>query len=292
MLGETKTPILQMIPDEYKPKTIYPVSGANLSQIKQLMADAGIVYPIIAKPDRGERGFMVERITSDDELDVYIKKMTIPFIIQEFVSFKEEFAVLYYILPGESIGRVASVTVKEFLKARGDGKSTLEALILKNPRAIIHWEKLVKKFEHRFHEVLAEGEELELEPIGNHVRGTKFLDGSYLIDNQLNQVFHQITSQLNGVYYCRYDLKCTSAEDLKQGKNIRIVEVNGVGAEPAHIYDPNYKIVQAWKDIFRLWKAIYIIARHNHNQGVPYMTTREVLNQWKLIKKYRNMQPA
>ncbi|MCX7744466.1 MAG: D-alanine--D-alanine ligase [Flavobacteriales bacterium] len=292
MLGETKTPILQMVPDEFKPKTIFPAAQSTLHEIKQMMADAGIEYPIIAKPDRGERGLLVERITSDEQLEAYIKKLSIPFIIQEFVTFKEEFAILYYILPGETIGRVASVTVKEFLKAKGDGKSTLEELILKNQRAILQWEKLVRKFGHRFKEVLAEGEELELEPIGNHVRGTKFLDGSYLIDEQLNQVFHRITSRLNGVYYCRYDLKCTSIEDLKQGKNIRIVEVNGVGAEPAHIYDPNYKILQAWKDIFRLWDAIFIIARHNHQQGVPYMTTKQVLNQWKLIRKYRKMQAA
>lgn len=290
MLGEAKTPILQMIPDEFKPKTIYPVLGSTLSQIKQMMSDAGIVYPIIAKPDRGERGFMVERITSDVQLESYIKKLTIPFIIQEFVDYKEEFAILYYILPGESMGRVASVTIKEFLKVKGNGKLTLEELILKNPRAIIQWKKLVKKFGHRFHEILPEGEELELEPIGNHVRGTKFLNGSYLIDNQLHHVFHGITSRLNGVYYCRYDLKCTSVEDLKQGKNIRIVEVNGVGAEPAHIYDPDYKILQAWKDIFRLWKAIFVIARYNHSQGVEYMTTREVVAHWKLIRKYRKMQ--
>lgn len=289
MLGESKTPILDMVPDAYKPITISVNPGIRLQELKKWLSASGIQYPIIAKPDRGERGLMVERINSDNALDAYLHKMPYPFLIQEYVDYKEEFGVLYYILPGEKRGRVVSVVMKEFLKVRGDGKSTMQQLIEQSPRALLHWNKLVHKFGHRFDEVLPMGEELELEPIGNHVRGTKFINGNRIIDDQLHEVFAHITNQLHGIYYCRFDLRCTNVDDLKAGKNIRIVEINGVGAEPAHIYDPDYRIADAWKDMFRLWDAIYSIARDNHKKGVPYMTTREIIQQWNKVKKYRNI---
>ncbi|HOZ87200.1 MAG TPA: hypothetical protein PL029_05545, partial [Bacteroidia bacterium] len=62
----------------------------------------------------------------------------------------------------------------------------------------------------------------------------------------------------------RYDIRCTSIEDLKKGNNFSILELNGSGAEPAHIYDPNFSYLKAqtvlinYKKICTLlpWKTI------------------------------------
>jgi hypothetical protein len=172
---------------------------------------------------------------------------------------------------------------------KGDGTSTLRELIGRNPRAILQWEKFEKRFGEMLDEILPAGKEMELEAIGNHAQGTKFINGNHLIDAQLIHVFDGITRQMPDVYYCRYDLRTTGIEDLKQGRNIRIIEVNGVGADPAHIYDPEYSIFAAWGDFFRLWKIIYRIARLNHKQGIPYMTTTEARKQWKKIRAYRKL---
>lgn len=289
MLGESKTPILAMLPDEYKPKTIHVEPHSTFDETKAALLQANMIYPLIAKPDRGERGLMVEKITNDEALSAYIQKIPFPFLIQEYVTLKEELGVLFYMLPGEEKGKIISVVMKEFLKAKGNGKSTLKELIEENPRALLHWQKLERKFGHRFDEVIPLNEEIELEPIGNHVRGTKFINANNIIDEQLNRVFSDITRQLDGVYYCRFDLRCSSIKELKQGKHIRIVEINGVGAEPAHIYDPDYRIMDAWRSIFKAWDIIYKIATINHRNGIPYMTTKDVVQQWKKVKMYRNI---
>ncbi len=287
MLGESKTPILEMVPDEYKPKTISVHSGLTSTEIYQRIQDANMQYPLLCKPDRGERGLMVERIEDAAALNSYIHSTRVPFLIQEFVDFTVELGVLYYRLPTEKKGKVVSVVMKEFLSVTGDGKSTLCELIFRRQRAILQWKKLYEKFSSIWNDIIPAGKYILLEPIGNHARGTKFINGNQLIDDRLHQVFDHITDQLSGVYYCRYDLKCNSIEELKEGKSIRIVEVNGVGSEPAHIYDPAYSIFSAWKDIIHLWGIIYQIAKENHKKGIAYMTTSEIIDQWKLVKAYR-----
>ena len=94
-------------------------------------------------------------------------------------------------------------------------------------------------------------EEFLLEPIGNHCRGAVFLEGNHLIDEKMIEGFNRITKRIEGVYFCRYDLKCSSIEDPKAGRNIKILEINGVRANPAHIYDSSASIFQKYKVILR-----------------------------------------
>ena len=111
---------------------------------------------------------------------------------------------------------------------------------------------------------------LYLEPIGNHCRGTTFYDAHHLINDKLNQVFDKIALEIHGFYYGRFDIKVPSLEDLYHGKNIIIFELNGVSSEVAHVYDPNYKLIQAYKDIAANMKIISLIAKKNHDNGHPY----------------------
>jgi len=43
-----------------------------------------------------------------------------------------------------------------------------------------------------------------------------------------------------------------------------------VSSEIAHIYDPDYKLIKAYKDVFDHMKYIYDIAKINHKNGVVY----------------------
>jgi hypothetical protein len=126
-------------------------------------------------------------------------------------------------------------------------------------------------------------EKLVLEPIGNHCRGTKFLNGNYLINSNLVQVFDKIAKPIDGFYIGRFDLKVNSIEDLNDGLNIKIMELNGVSSEPAHIYDPTTFIFKAYQALFNHYKLIFIIAKQNielGNQYVPFWLV------WKQIKMH------
>ena len=117
--------------------------------------------------------------------------------------------------------------------------------------------------------------------IGNHCLGTKFLNANHLINDQLTAVFNKISHEIDGFYFGRYDLRCPSLSDLYEGKNIKIMELNGAGAEPAHIYQPGFSILEGWQVLLYHWHILYEISILNHKKGVAYLT----LNEARLILK-------
>ena len=101
------------------------------------------------------------------------------------------------------------------------------------------------------------------------------------------EVFDEVNKTTPGIFFCRYDLKCTCIEDLKNGKNIKIMEINGVGSEPAHIYDPGFKLMDAYKALFHQWKTIYEISRINRKKGITYMTVKEATQTIRFLMNYK-----
>jgi hypothetical protein len=96
-------------------------------------------------------------------------------------------------------------------------------------------------------------------------------------------VFDKISNEAGHFYFGRYDLKCSSVEDMKAGKNISILEFNGAGAEPNHIYDCGMKYSDALKVIVQHWEDIYRISRINYKSGVEY---------WSFIKGFKYLRKA
>jgi hypothetical protein len=135
--------------------------------------------------------------------------------------------------------------------------------------------------------VLKQDEELVLVPYGNHVRGAKFLDDSHLIDEELVAAIDSICKKINGFYFGRLDIRYNDWEELKQGKNFSIIELNGAGSEPTHIYDPGHSVFWAWREIVRHWRILYRVSKLNHRlQKTSYMTTRMGLDMFKQNNEY------
>jgi hypothetical protein len=283
MFGESKYDVLKKIPAQYIPKTILIKLPASTQEVlKQLMED-GFSLPVIFKPELGERGFMVKRIRTEDDIRQYLEKIKVNFLVQQLVGLPLEFGVFYTRFPSSQKGKVTSVVMKEMLSVTGDGRSTLEQLILKKDRAKLQWAKLKDTYEGRVKEILPKGQKLELVSIGNHALGTKFLNGNHLINEKLSATFDQISKQIDGFYFGRFDLRCAAIEDLYAGK-ISIVELNGCGAEPAHIYDPDFKLYKAIGVLFLHWKTIFEVARENHKLGVKYISHKEARDLYRKFK--------
>ncbi len=274
MLGESKYDVLKLIPDQYKPKTILVQAPATKEYILKQLAENGFSFPVIFKPDLGERGFMVKKITSEAEIESYLKILKKDFLIQEFLDLPVELGVFYTRLPEEASGYVNSVVVKDMLTVIGDGKSTLEELIFDKPRAKLQWPKLKSAHADKLKNIISSGEEFILNSIGNHSLGTTFLDGEYLINEKLSATFDKISKQIDGFYFGRYDLRCSSIEDLYEGK-IKIMELNGCGAEPAHIYQPGFSLWKAFGILFTHWRNIFRISMQNHKRGIPFTSWKE-----------------
>jgi hypothetical protein len=283
MFGESKYDILKKLPSHYVPNCALIRFPSTREEILSTIKKNDLRFPLIFKPDLGERGFMVERIDSENDIESYRLKMKFDFIIQELVDLPLEYGIFYTRFPHQEKGAVTSIVMKEMLSVTGDGKSTLQDLILNKDRAKLQWQKLKHTHRRRLNEVLKYGETVELVSIGNHCLGTKFLDGSYLINDRLSETFDNISKQVDGFYFGRFDLRCGRLEDLYSG-NVKIMELNGCGAEPAHIYHPGYPITRALAVLLMHWKNIFIISRENAKRGIPYMSFREALSYYRRFK--------
>jgi hypothetical protein len=194
--------------------------------------------------------------------------------------------IFYYRYPGDPTGKLSGIVRKEFLHVTGDGRSSITNLLRKDKRAILQMKSLEKMYGPDLDKVLPEGERLELVPYGNHARGAKFLDDSHLIDEELTHVIDGICRQIPEFYFGRLDIRYRDWDELRQGQHFIIIEVNGAGSEPTHIYDPAHSLFFAWKEIVRHWIILARISRHNHRRGFPYLSTREGIQMFREDKRW------
>lgn len=283
MFGESKYDVLKKIPAQYVPKTIYISIPVTVSEVQTKIMDAGMNLPLIFKPDLGERGFMVKKLTTRQEIEEYLLQIKADFLIQEWIQLPLEYGVSYIKFPGEGKGKVTSVVGKEMLSITGNGKTTLQELILLQDRAKLQWNKLKYTYHERLNSIIPVGEKVELVSIGNHALGTRFINANYLINDKLSDTFNAISHHIEGFYVGRYDLRCASLEDLYEG-NIKILELNGCGAEPAHIYDPDFSLLQALHVLVIHWNNIFKIARANRKKGLNYVSLKDALKFYRKFK--------
>ncbi len=267
--GEHKTAILNLIDEAYKPRTLFFKKETKLDELKHALTNNDITFPFILKPDVGERGTGVEKINSELELKKYVSTLKEDFLVQEFVTHDIELGVLFARYPNEEKGKVTSVVIKKFLTVTGNGTDTILQLMEQQTRARFQIKRFKKEKTELLKTIPKLNEVVLLEPIGNHCRGTEFLSGQHLINEQLHQVFNKVAKDINGFYYGRFDMKVKSYNDLYQGQTIKIMELNGVSSEPAHIYDPKNSLLNAYRDLTKHWKLVYDISQQNRKQNVP-----------------------
>jgi hypothetical protein len=286
LLMESKKEIYDLIPAEYYPRTILFKNG-EIEKIMDMVRENGLQFPLIAKPDIGMQGLAVKKVNDEKELMTYALQSKVDFLVQEFVSFENEAGIFYYRYPGETKGRISGIVAKEFLTVTGNGSSTTRELLQQDKRFILQLPVLEKTYAEKLNTVLAEREESLLVPYGNHARGAKFLDISHLIDEKLVKSMDAVCSRVKDFYFGRLDIRYNTWEELRQGKNFSIIELNGAGSEPTHIYDPGHSIFFAWKEIIRHWNILFRISRLNHRRlQKPYMNIPEGLRMLRDNRQY------
>ncbi|MFK5880291.1 MAG: D-alanine--D-alanine ligase [Flavobacteriaceae bacterium] len=285
---ESKYETIQMIPEAYKPKTVFIKTETSFKAILKKVELASINFPLIAKPDIGFRGVLVQKIDSENELKKYFESNPIDIIIQEFISYPKECGIFYYRFPNQKSGTITSITLKKFLNVSGDGHKTLSKLILDDKRAYLYFDILKKIHGDALESIPKKGKEVTLTVIGNHSKGTEFIDGNYLINQQLTTVIDGISQQIEGWFYGRLDIKYESFEKLMKGENFTILEINGIISEPTHIYDSSKNsYFDAVIAIKNHWKIIYQIATHNHKQqNIDYANTITFCKEMIVLRKY------
>jgi hypothetical protein len=131
-------------------------------------------------------------------------------------------------------------------------------------------------------EVIPQGEVFELVEVGAHARGTVFLDRNHLLKPAVADTFDAISRCFRGFYFGRYDVRAPSIEDFQQGRNIRVLELNGLTSEVAHVYDPHHGVFNAWRDLMQQWKIAFEISARLRASGHEPLSLGAV---FKLLQK-------
>jgi hypothetical protein len=288
--NERKSEIYDMMPVNYYPKTLLCENGLSVQQVSQLLTVKELFFPMIAKPDIGERGTRVALLHNQYDLETYIASCRVDFLLQEFISYEQEVGIFYYRIPGEESGRISGIVGKDFLNVTGDGVSTVEQLVTRNKRFFLQLPVLKKEYGNFLTTILPMDENLVLVPYGNHARGAMFIDLSNRITEQLTKTIDQFCRQVPEFYFGRLDIKFRSWEDLCEGNHYSVIELNGAGSEPTHIYDPSHSVFFAWKEIIRHLRILYKISKLNAARtGAPLMKADEGLKMLKEHSRYMKL---
>lgn len=229
----------------------------------------GVHLPFVAKPDHGQRGDGVRLIRTKRELAKYLKQFpsTTPIIFQELAAGTSEAGVFYCRHPRELRGRIISITLKFFPHVTGDGKSTLEQLIMADARAKLLATVYLRRHRHQLTKVLQIGEEYPLVFSGNHCQGAIFRDGNHLLTPELERAMDEIAGKMPGFYFGRFDLRFKDLESLQQGKGFQIIEINGASSESTHIWDANTTLREAYNALFLQFRLLFEIGLENRRKG-------------------------
>lgn len=271
-LGESKKDLFKLLPSAIQPKTLFFTRGTHPETVVEQLLAAGFQFPMIGKPDIGGRGRGIKKLDHVQEVSAYAAGAGMDYHIQEFIQYENEAGIFYYRFPGEQKGNISGIVQKEFLKVLGDGTGTVRELLQKSSRAVLQLPLLEKTEPLLLDRVIPKGESCVVSPYGNHARGALFLDDSASVNPALVDMINDLCKLMPHFYYGRLDIRYQSRELLERGNSFSVIEVNGAGSEPTHIYDPRHSIFFAWKEIVRHWRLLYAISRANYRLGYPYLS--------------------
>ncbi len=263
-----------LLPQELYPLTVYVAPSQPFEEVLAMVKAKGMKYPLCAKPQVGLKGLLFRKLDSEEKLRFYHQHVPVEYLVQELVEASLEVSVFYYRYPNKDKGVVSGFIQKEMMHLFGDGKRPLWGLIQQHPKAKHRLEEMRIKHEAVLEKVLPAGEKFILTHAANLNRGARFTNLDKQIDQPLADLFDPLSRRCSW-YYGRYDIKCNSIEELKQGK-FTILEFNGAGAEPNHVYNAGFSWRQALAVFAHHWKVLYEIGRYNHqHNGVRYWGDNE-----------------
>ena len=199
-------------------------------------------FPVIVKPDIGAVGKGVQMVASQKEIEGVVSSLAVDQLLQAFCTEPCEYGVFYVRESGT--GRISGINKKHFPTVVGDGKHTLQQLAEQHPRYTQHWSIFLNH--NDLTKVPTNNEEVQLSFIGSHTMGCKFTDATSLHTPELANALNNLCDPQPGFNFGRLDVRAESDAALQRGEFV-VIEVNGIASLPTHMFDPSYRLRDAYK---------------------------------------------
>jgi len=297
LCGESKLSILRQIgPAAHA--LVAPACGVvatpdGAASAEVAMADLGLSYPIVAKPDIGCNGTGVRLVQNRAALERYLQAFPAgeTVVLQHYIDAPNEAGIFYVRHPDEARGRITSVTIKQPPVVVGDGRSTLRTLILADDRARLVPHLYMQRLRDRLEHVPEQGETVQLVFVGNHCKGSIFRDGGDLVTPALTEAIEQLARAIPEFHFGRIDVRFDSITSLRLGVGFQVIEINGTGSEATHIWDPATKLLDAWRTQFFHYGAAFRIGAANRRRGFTSSGLRAMYRDWRNQRRLMALYP-
>ena len=269
LVGESKFDILNALPRRWTVVSARIDPGPKAERLRAVEAFAAMAggYPLILKPDVGQRGAGVRKIADSSDALAYLRQASFRLVAQPWHPGPFEAGLFYWRHPDADRGAIFSITDKVFPELFGDGRLTVAELIRQHPR----YARQARVFEARHRavldRVLRPGERLALGEVGNHCQGTLFRSGERLRTAALEARVDSIAREVPGFFIGRFDVRYSDPARFMAGDDLAIIELNGVTAEPTDVYDPDRSLLDSYRALFAQWRLVFEIGAANIRRG-------------------------
>jgi hypothetical protein len=287
LCGESKTAILDLVAGEARdwiaPYATLVTGSDDHARALAAMDQAGLALPLVVKPDIGCNGAGVRLVETDTALIDVLAAFPrgIKLVLQRLIPFEGEAGVFYIRRPQDSTGHLTSLTLKHAPSVTGDGTSTLRQLILADPRHGRLAHLYLSRLDGRLEAVPLRGERVRLVFAGNHCKGSVFRNGAAHITPALATRIDAIARALPGFHFGRIDLRYRSLHALRAGEDFSIIEINGVGSEATHIWDPDTSLREVYAAQFRHYGAAFAIGAEMRRRGARSSGIAAMWRDWR-----------
>jgi len=279
MFDDKKSDVYKLVPNKYLPKMAL---ADNQMDVSRIMNTGTLSYPLVIKPDIGFKGYLVLKVNDEDQLNKALPKYDDKSIlIQEFIDYSKEYSILIYRYPRSGNVGVTSFIEKSYPSVRGDGIQTLKQLIESNDNPFLNKEWIKKINMSALDQVLDVNEERRIDHIGNYSRGARFHSLNHKINGDISQWAKHLLDQIEGIDFCRVDLKANSIEDLL-AEQFSIIEINGAKSEPLHTYDKRFSYLEIMKDVHRHWMIVRDIVKERLSMSYRLPSFSEGFKSWRI----------
>lgn len=298
LVGEDKAAIIRALRAADAPVLAGEVVPANedldarvraADDLLRERADLG-GYPVVCKPNAGERGRAVRVVRSRAELGEQLARVPAPVLLQRYDPAPREVGVFWIRLrpPGDADatgreGMLFAITRKVFPAITGDGVRTLRELVLADQRFRVQEPVFAARFGRSMDLVPPAGERIRLGLTGNHAQGCRFEDGADLITDALADAFDRVCRRYpmpdgspGGLDIGRFDVRYHEDDELRAGRGFSIVELNGSSAEATNVYDPSKTWWWALTVMSRQWEHAYRLGAMRRSMGERPMSPADV----------------
>ncbi len=266
VVGESKADIMAELDPRFVVRTTLIPPGPVAERARAALA-AIDAFPVILKPDAGQRGAGVRKVHDAADVQKYLAENPGAVVVQPYHPGPFEAGVFYYRLPGDDRGRIFSITDKVFPEVIGDGRSMLAELIRAHPRYRMQEDVFLARHATRAQEVPAAGARVPLATAGNHCQGTLFCDGGHLLTSELERAFDEVARPFDGFFFGRFDVRYTDLDEFRAGRGFVVIELNGATSESTNLYDPSWPLWRAYRTLFAQWALAFRIGAMNRARG-------------------------